>query len=66
MVALKSEKDSVALAIEDNGIGFHADDVAKGIGLDSMKERLATMNGTLNVSSQKSRGTRVVATVRRS
>ena len=66
MVALKSEKDSVALAIEDNGIGFHADDVAKGIGLDSMKERLAAMNGTLNVSSQKSKGTSVVATVRRS
>jgi signal transduction histidine kinase len=66
MVALKSEKDSVALAIEDNGIGFHAGDVARGIGLESMKERLAAMNGTLNVSSQKSRGTRVVATVRRS
>jgi len=66
MVALKSEEDSIALAIEDNGIGFHADDVARGIGLDSMKERLAAMSGTLNVSSQKSRGTRVVATVRRS
>ena len=66
MVALKSEKDRVALAIEDNGIGFHADDVAKGIGLDSMKERLAAMNGTLDVSSQKSKGTRVVATVRSS
>jgi signal transduction histidine kinase len=66
MVALKSEKDSVALAIEDNGIGFHAGDIARGIGLESMKERLAAMNGTLNVSSQKSRGTRVVATVRRS
>jgi NarL family two-component system sensor histidine kinase LiaS len=67
-VTLKPEKDGVALIIDDNGIGYDAGQVTKGIGLDSMKERLAAVNGTLEVSprSVQSQGTSVIATVRRS
>jgi signal transduction histidine kinase len=73
-VALKSEKSDVVLTVEDNGIGFDPSRIAKGVGLDSMGERLAAVNGELQVSSPatgsgrhlQSQGTRVTATVRRS
>jgi NarL family two-component system sensor histidine kinase LiaS len=65
-VDLKPENGNVILTIEDNGIGYDAERITKGVGLDSMRERLATVNGTLTVSSRQSHGTRIVATVRRS
>jgi len=65
-VDLKSDKDAVTLTIADNGIGFDAKQVAKGIGLDSMQERLIAVSGKIEVVSEKSKGTRVVAKVRRS
>lgn len=65
-VRLNSENDHVALRIEDNGIGYDAARIAKGIGLDSMKERLAAVHGSLEVSSRPSQGTCVTARVRRS
>jgi signal transduction histidine kinase len=63
-VTLKSEKEHVKLIIEDNGLGFDAEKIAKGVGLDSMQERLAAMNGNLEISSQEAKGTRITATVR--
>jgi signal transduction histidine kinase len=65
-VTLKSENGNVVLMIEDNGIGYDAERITRGIGLDSMNERLAGVNGELEISSLKSQGTRVVATVRKS
>jgi len=65
-VILQLENDNIKLVIEDNGIGYDAERITKGIGLDSMKERLAAVNGELEISSEKSKGTRVIATVRRS
>jgi len=64
-VTLKAENDNVRLAIEDNGIGYDSERITKGIGLDSMKERVAAVNGILEVSSHPSEGTCVTATVRR-
>jgi signal transduction histidine kinase len=66
LVTLKSENGNITLVIEDNGIGFDANQTTKGVGLDSMQERLAAANGTLEVSSRQSKGTCVTATVRRS
>jgi len=63
-VELRSESDSVVLIIEDNGIGFDAKKIAKGIGLDSMQERLIAVNGKVDLVSEKSNGTRVTAKVR--
>ena len=64
MVTLKSENEFVKLRIEDNGTGFDAEKIIKGVGLDSMQERLAGMNGKLEVSSQETKGTRITAMVR--
>jgi signal transduction histidine kinase len=64
-VELKSDENTVTLSIADNGIGFDSKQIAKGIGLDSMQERLIAVNGKVDVISEKSKGTRVVAKVRR-
>jgi signal transduction histidine kinase len=64
-VTLKAKNENVVLMVEDNGIGYDAERVTKGIGLDSMRERLAAVNGELEISSLKSQGTRVIATARR-
>ena len=66
LVSLNSENDNVILVVEDNGIGYDAERITRGIGLDSMRERLEVVNGELEISSQKSKGTRVIAKVRRS
>jgi len=65
-VTLKSENGFVKLGIEDNGTGFDSENIARGVGLDSMQERLAAVNGKLEVSSRKPKGTRVTATLRSS
>jgi signal transduction histidine kinase len=65
-VTLANENDEVKLTIEDNGMGFDPDNAVKGVGLDSMSERLEAVGGHLEVSSQKTKGTRMTATVRRS
>lgn len=65
-VTLKSVDDAVQLIVQDNGTGFDAERIARGVGLDSMRERLAAVSGTLEISSLKSQGTLVTASVRRS
>lgn len=65
-VELRSESDAVVLAIEDNGIGFDAKHIAKGVGLDSMQERLTAVDGKVDVESSISKGTRVIARAGRS
>jgi len=65
-VELASQDDEIVLRVEDDGVGFDLSQVKKGVGLDSMHERLEAIGGHLSISSGKSNGTRVVATVRRS
>jgi len=65
-VTLKSEVEHVILIVEDDGAGFNAKRITRGVGMDSMRERLAAVNGTLEIASEKNKGTRVTAVVRRS
>lgn len=64
-VELAHQWDEIALIIEDDGAGFDMGRVEKGVGLDSMRERLEETGGHLEISSEKGRGTKVVATMRR-
>ncbi|MFZ6773296.1 cache domain-containing protein [Undibacterium sp. SXout7W] len=63
---LTSNKHFVTLAIADNGAGFDIQGITKhpkrGIGLSNMRERLATINGQLELYSDAA-GTRVVAQI---
>ena len=63
---LTSNKHFVTLTIADNGAGFDIQGITKhpkrGIGLSNMRERLATINGQLELYSD-AEGTRVVAQI---
>ncbi|GCC52620.1 hypothetical protein SanaruYs_28570 [Chryseotalea sanaruensis] len=53
------EKELV-LTIEDNGRGFDTSKNASGIGLQNMKVRTESLNGTIEVSSQPGSGTNIM------
>jgi len=62
-------EDALCISIEDNGVGFDADQVTcvtsdfSGFGLFSMRERLDDLGGGLTIDSHMGRGTKVVLTV---
>ncbi|MGA7159299.1 MAG: two-component regulator propeller domain-containing protein [Acidobacteriaceae bacterium] len=65
-VELHYSSDMLMLTIEDNGVGFLAEEAAGKIGhygLLGMKERAATIDGTLEVASEPGRGTKVTVRV---
>jgi len=61
---LSYEADSVRLLITDDGQGFKlTEQPSTGYGLTSMRERLAEVNGQLEIGSHAEEGTLVTATV---
>ncbi len=65
IITLKEEGTEIVLSIQDNGKGIDEERLQKGVGLDSMQERMSQIGGTLLVSGHKDDGTRVTARVRR-
>jgi len=62
------DEEGVRLSVRDNGVGFDPRRVPgdrrpgrAGLGLFGMRERAALLHGTLDVRSQPSRGTEVIA-----
>jgi len=64
MIEIRNESNMILLSIRDNGIGFDINNITKGIGLDSMQERLIAVNGQVDIISEKNIGTQVNAKVR--
>jgi signal transduction histidine kinase len=63
-VSLARRKSGVAAVIEDDGIGFDQRTISKeGIGLLGMRERLALIDGRLEIESRPGAGTTLVAEV---
>ncbi len=63
-VQLRGAAEGVELCIEDNGSGFDSSATFPGhLGLRSMRERAARLDGTLDVESEPGGGTRVVARI---
>ena len=65
-VRLSADTDSARLEITDDGIGFEPETVAPqhtGMGLFTMRERVALIEGELHVTSRVGGGTTVLATV---
>jgi signal transduction histidine kinase len=65
-VELHYSSDMLMLTIEDNGIGFIVNEASARTGhygLLGMKERAATIDGTLEVKSEPGRGTKVTLRV---
>jgi PAS domain S-box-containing protein len=62
-VSLRQEGDSLVLEIEDDGTGFDVETVARGQGLDNMRERIEAIGGRLSIDSDGSQGTCITVTL---
>jgi signal transduction histidine kinase len=65
-ISLTADARTAILTVTDDGDGFDvagAESPAPGIGIFSMRERLALADGRLEIFSMPGRGTRVVATI---
>lgn len=59
-INMRCEKDLISLKVEDNGTGFQHAQVSGGIGMTSLKSRIAIVNGELLFQSAVPSGTIVV------
>lgn len=62
-VILLADKTNVRLTIEDNGVGFMCDAKKSGIGLKNIQNRVAGLNGQVQVKSQPGRGCLLTVTL---
>jgi signal transduction histidine kinase len=64
LVRLGSARGVLSLQVADDGVGFDASrEAPSGLGLISMRERVALLGGTLQIHSIPQAGTRITATV---
>ncbi len=60
LIQLHQHHNTLSITIEDNGHGFDAKNTQKdGIGLANIKSRINFLNGSLNIKSDKEKGTSV-------
>ena len=57
------QDDTLAMTITDDGSGFDMNSTVYGMGLSSMQERLAQLNGRLTIHSTPGQGTQLTATL---
>lgn len=62
-VTLRGIGHSLTFTVEDDGKGFDPATARMGSGVQGMTDRMAALGGTLEVSSEPGRGTRVTGTV---
>ena len=66
-LSLRKTEATIALAVEDNGLGFNPEDVLsvessrRGIGLASMRERTELSGGSFSIESTEGKGTIIQA-----
>ena len=58
-IHLKGTRDRLVLTISDDGRGFDVEAARRGLGLISMGERVEQVGGTLQIRSQRGRGTQL-------
>jgi signal transduction histidine kinase len=64
MVSMKAADGLLLLSIVDDGVGFAVErQAASGLGLTSMRERLRSLGGTLEIASGRMKGTRIDVSV---
>jgi signal transduction histidine kinase len=59
VICLSSNNGQTVLEITDNGLGFDGANTSDGFGMQGMKERIASINGNIQVHSQPQQGTKV-------
>ena len=60
-ISLIYSVDLLHITIADDGCGFDMEQKAKGMGFRSMRDRISSVRGTLQVQSASGQGTRVIA-----
>lgn len=61
-LSLKRNRDQIELLIEDNGVGFDMENIRRGIGISSMKERAEVSLGAFSIHSAPDQGTSIAVT----
>jgi signal transduction histidine kinase len=56
-ISIVKKNDYVFFRVKDNGVGFDPKKLSFGVGLASIKERIASMKGKIRIDAQKGRGT---------
>ncbi|MDM1094930.1 tetratricopeptide repeat-containing sensor histidine kinase [Myroides odoratimimus] len=59
IVQISQHQNTINLTIEDDGIGFDTSKVDYGLGIKNIKSRTALMNGTVEILSEKGKGTTI-------
>lgn len=60
-VQLTHHEDCINIIMEDNGVGFNPESIKQdGMGLDSIKKKIAQLNGTLEIDSTPGKGTTII------
>lgn len=58
-VKLEANDNQILLNISDNGNGFNQQETSLGSGITSMKQRVASVHGEINIQSEPGNGTQV-------
>ena len=59
-IYIRDTKDSLALILSDNGIGFDTNELQKGMGLQNIDSRIKSINGICKWKSVQNKGTRLL------
>jgi signal transduction histidine kinase len=59
IVQISQHENTINLTIEDDGIGFDTTKVDYGLGIKNIKNRTALINGTVEILSEKGKGTTI-------
>ena len=62
-ITVAERDDSVCFDVHDDGAGFDLDAVPAGVGLTTIRDRVAAVRGRVTIDSTPGRGTRVSATI---
>lgn len=60
---VKNLGSDIQITVSDNGIGFDAAELGSGNGLQNIKKRIKEIDGTFQLQSEQSKGTRLIFTV---
>lgn len=60
-VAIETTENQLTLSVADDGCGFNLQSAEPGVGLPGMRERVETLNGTLDLHSTLGAGSRILA-----
>lgn len=59
IVQVSQDGNTLALTVEDDGVGFDRSGVTYGLGLKNIENRVRLMNGKLDIHSEKGEGTTI-------